>query len=236
MAKTLLDGVNEVLKKTAYLDSDSGLLQSLTDSSRQIYVDSAIQVLNECVDELYSVAGKAKPLALAEATITLATGDRDYALAQDLITLRREFHLIDETNNHLIGILPDDGYWQLVRVDIEQNDTGLPHAAAIRPTDGQLFMDRAPTANENGRVYKYRYDKDLELTLAADEFPFSNAVFRAIIPAAAELWKFYNHHEFTQGIFDASIARAARLLAQIPARDSWMPRVAGRNITDPLEP
>lgn len=234
MAKTLLDGVNEVLKKVDVLDSDSGLLTDLADSGKQTFIDLAVQVLNEVVDELYSTVNQPKPNQLAESTITLGTADRDYALASDLITLLPKFGLIDETNDHFITVLGEDGYRQLVMQDPDADDTGLPTTAAIRPTDGELYMDRAPTATENGRIYKYRYHKELELTVATDEFPFGNAVFRAIVPAAAELWKFYRHKESSAGVLKASLGRAARLVSKIPARDSYRPsRVA--NVTDPFD-
>lgn len=232
--KTLLDGINEVLKKAQLLDSDVGLLTTLTDSARQTFIDSAVQALNEVVDELYAALEVSKPMQLAENTITLATNDQDYALQTDLVTLRPEFHLIDETNNHTIYILGDGGYLKIIHGDLQQDDTGLPSCAALRPTDGQLFMDRKPTAVENGRIYKYRYDKDLELTAAADEFPFTNNVFRAVVPAAHELWKRNLHKDFDNAIFAASIGRAARLMTMIPARDSWQPTANGHNATDPF--
>lgn len=230
---TLLEGVNEVLKKADVLDA-SGELTSLTDSARQSYVDMAVQSLNEAVDHLYSLAEIPKPTSLGEATITLATDDRDYALDANLIVLRRDYHLIDETNNHTIFILGEDGYRQIILGDLEQDDTGLPSSAAIRPTDGELFMDRIPTSNENGRIYKYRFEKDLELTTAASTFPFSATVFRAIVPAAAELWRFYRHNEFNQGLFDSSMARAARYLLRLPTRNTWMPGAPQKNLTDPF--
>ena len=234
MSKSLLNGVNEVLKKAQVLDETAGLLTTLTDSARQTYIDAAVQALNEVVDELYAVLEVSKPKQLAESTITLATNDQDYALASDLVTLRREYLLIDETNNHFIEIMGDDGYQQIVLGDMELDDTGLPTYCAIRPTDGQLFMDRKPTSAENGRVYKYRYDKDLELSAAADEFPFTDPVFRAVVPAAAELWKRHRHKEFDSGIFTSSIGRAARLMTMLPARTSWQPRGSSDNATDPL--
>lgn len=230
---TLLQGVNDVLKKVDVLD-DGGELTTLTDTARQSYIDMAIQSLNESIDQLYSLSETPKPMVMGEATITLATGDRDYALDSSLVILRDDYHLIDETNNHIISILGDDGYRQIVHGDIEQDDTGLPSAAAIRPTDGELFMDRTPTSAFNGCEYKYRFEKDLELTAAADEFPFTDAVYRAIRPAAVELWRFYRHHEFNQGMFDGSMARAMRFLLRLPPKDTWMPGVS-HNATDPLE-
>jgi len=74
--KDLLNGVNEVLKKTDILDSDSGLLTSLTDSGKQVFIDTAVQVINETLDELYSTAQITKPNQLREATITLVADHR----------------------------------------------------------------------------------------------------------------------------------------------------------------
>lgn len=234
--KSLLNGVNEILKKVDIIEGDTGLLTSLTDSARQVFIDTAIQSANEVTDQLYSVLGDPKPQQLAENTITLVTNDQDYALQGDLVTLLPKFGLINEANNHVITILDDDdAYRKLIVGDLDQDDTGLPSAAAIRPTDGQLWMDRAPTAAFNGRVYKYRYNKELELVVAADTFPFGNTVFRAMMPAAAELWKLHRHKDFSQGMFDASMGRAARLIRGTPMRDSWQPGRAFANATDPFE-
>ena len=52
MAKTLLDGVNEVLKRVSLIQGDNAILTDLTDSSRQVYIDVAVQVWNESVDEI----------------------------------------------------------------------------------------------------------------------------------------------------------------------------------------
>lgn len=234
MAKTLLNGVNEVLKRASVLDSDAGELTSLSNDAHQTFIDIAVQVLNEIVDELYSVSQAPKPNQLKEDTITLAADDQDYALASDLVRIRPEYHLIDETNNHFITILGEDGYRQIILGDLEQDDTGLPHFAAIRPTDGELFMSRSPTADEAGRVYKYRYERELELTDAADEFPFSDSVFRAVVPAAVELFKLNQHREFSQPLLRSSLGRAARLFRQLPPRESWGPQRPGVNVTDPM--
>lgn len=235
MAKTLLNGVNEVLKKAKVLDADAGLLTSLTDSAKQMFIDSAVQAINEAMDVLFSVTQISKPLQLKEATITFVTGTKAYQLAADLVMLRREYHLIDQTNNHQIEIMDENGYWQIVRGDFEQDDTGLPSLAAIRPTDGYLVFERTPTSAENGRIYKYRYDKELELVDFDDTFPFNNTVFRALIPAATELWKLHHQQEFVTALYNNGIARAARALRQLPARTSWAaPRSTG-TVTDPFD-
>ena len=110
-SKTLLDGVNEVLKKVHIIQGDSGALTSLTDSGRQVYVDLAVQVWNEMIDDLYATSDMAYPQEIAQSTITLATSDRSYALAADVNQLRFPFK--DETNRQYIHEYPG-GYMRMI--------------------------------------------------------------------------------------------------------------------------
>ena len=177
--KTLLNGVNAVLRRVNILTGDTGELDSLTSSPRQVFIDTAIQVWNEATIQLYSSTSGALPTSITEATITLANGDRDYALASDLV--RIYWPLQDETNGREIEQYPG-GYMQMVNdQEIPTNYTGIPYYGVIRPTDGLLYLDAIPQATEAGLVYKYRYDKSLVLDTATDTFPFSDQVFQAMI-------------------------------------------------------
>ena len=90
--------------------------------------------------------------------------------------------------------------------------------------DGQLYVDFIPQAEEAGRVYTLRYDKDLELTLATDAFPFKDVVFRALTPAVAEMWKREkNNREHSPRLIKKHMALAAKLLNQNQQNDSWLP-------------
>lgn len=221
MAKTLLDAINQIFKRTAIIAGDAGALTSLTDTARQPSIDQAVQVINEAIDEIYSVSNVALPNQQKESTLTLATSTRAYTLATDLVKLRWPF--IDKTNNQRLHEYPG-GYNDILLGDPEQDDTGLPMYAAIRPTDGKLYLDRAPTSVENGRVYTYQYDKDTVLSLAADTMPFSDAVFRAMVPAWVQLFKRERRNEFDRDFYLLSIGRASRLLTQKNPRASWSPR------------
>ena len=219
MAKTLLNGVNEVMKRVAWIEGDSAELTSLTDSARQHVIDVIVQMWNEALDLLYDQSNVARPNELAENTITLATDDRDYALQSDLVQLR--FPLLDETNGFYIFEYPG-GYQPLVdSQQIPANFTGLPQLAAIRPSDGELYVDRIPTSAENGRVYKYRYDKDLELTTASSTMPFSDAVFRAMVPAVVQLYRRDSRNDFDAAIFQDQMGQAARFLSQKQLKTQW---------------
>ena len=231
--KTLLNAVNETFKRVQLIQGDSGLLTTLTDSARQIYIDSAVQLWNEAIDELYTTAEVPHPNELAESTITLVTSTRAYVLNASLIQLR--FPLLDETNGRFIEEYPG-GYMQLV---IDQpfpaNETGLANFAVIRPTDGYLYLDKIPTSVENGLVYKYRYDKTLELTAAASTVPFNDTVFRAMVPAVAELWKRNHQRDFDSAMYRASVGRASRLLTNKQLRESWLPVQIPVSNSDPFE-
>lgn len=221
MAKTLLDSVNEVMRRTGIIAGDSGVLTSLTDSPRQVFIDQARQVINEGVDELYSSSPLAMPNELKEGSFNLSTGVRAYSLAADLSILR--WPIIDRINNqfilHFVG-----GYEGLLILDPEQDDTGLPQVGVIRPTDGQLFLDRAPTIAQNGRQYFYQYEKQLGMTLATDTVPFDNDVWRAMVPAWVQLFKRELRGEFDRQLYGLSIGRAARLMIKTPARTHYSRR------------
>lgn len=221
MAKTLLNCVNEILKRSGFIAGDAGLLTSLTDSARQPAIDQAIQVVNEGIDELYSQSNEALPSQQAESSITLVAGTRAYTLNSAVVQLRWPF--IDRTNNQYLYEYPG-GYNAIIIADAEQDDTGLPYYAAIRPTDGYLYLDRIPTSTENGRVYYYQYDKSLTLSVYTDTVPFNDTVFTAMVPAWQQLWKREYRNQFDGEIYKQSVGRAARLLTLKQPRSSYNPR------------
>lgn len=230
--KTLLDGVNRVLIKVSEIESRD-TLTSLTDTSRQVFIDTAVDSWNETIDELYLLTRNPRPAAIKSRTLTLVDGQREYRLHSTMVTLRTDFHLIDETNNHTIALI-EDGYRSLVFGDIEEDDTGLPSCATINPETCKLRFDRTPTSVEAGRVYRYRFEKDMELNDATDLFPFHDTVFRALVGAVAEKWKYENRDAGDLGVYNKMLAQAASRLRQYPWRASWAPNRVRPNATDPF--
>jgi hypothetical protein len=208
-----------VLGRTNLIKTGS-LLSSLSDSGRQIYIDTAIQAANELLDELYSAAGAELPKSMGESSITLVNADRDYALATDLSQLL--WPLLDETNGRLLEKY-EAGYHALI---VEQlfpdNYTGVPDYALIRPTDGQLYLDRIPQTAEAGIIYKYRYIKDTVLSVLTDVFPCTDAAFRALVPAGAEIINRVHRQKFDQDMYAQSLGRAALLMTQQKPSDSYV--------------
>lgn len=234
MAKTLLNGVNDVMKRLGYIKGNSGELASLTDSQRQVTIDLTIQSWNEVIVEIYDASDTPFPNELAENTITLVTNDRDYVLQTDLVQIRWPF--TNQTNGNQIFEYPG-GYEQIYAdQSIPANFTGQPTLGAIRPIDGQLYLDRLPTAELNGDVYTYQYDKEVLLSAAADSMPFGDTVYSQLIMAVAELVKRDKEKSFDGGMYARRTGIAAGLLTQQQQRRHWTPIRGTRiNASDPLE-
>lgn len=221
MSKTLLDAVNEVFKRVNNIAGDANALTTLTDSARQHPIDITIQVVNEGIDELYSHSHLSLPNEQAQATITLVAAQQSYPLASNLVRLH--FPLIDKTNTEFIWKYPGD-YNDLLLLDPEDDDTGLPWWGVISPVNSQLYMNVIPTSIEAGRVYTYQYEKDLAMSLATDTVPFNNEVFRAMVPAWAQLYKREMKNEFDTDLYQQAIGRAAYMLSQTEPRTTYSPR------------
>jgi hypothetical protein len=122
-----------------------------------------VQVINEGIDALFAPGpSRCRRSRRPRRPSCWSPARAPTALATDLVALR--WPLIDKTNSQFISST------RRLRRDAaprpEQDDTGLP-LAAIRPTDGKLHLDRAPTSAEAGRTYTYQYDADQALSATA---------------------------------------------------------------------
>lgn len=234
---TLLDGVNRVLQRVGLIAGDQGELTTLVDSARQQEIDNAVQVWNEVIEDLYDLSKRAMPKESAEADITLQTGVREYDLPNNLVQIR--WPLIDETNNHYISQFPG-GFAKLRAYQVNPDEfTGRPYRAVISPITDKLYMEHIPTAAEDGSVYKLFYDKDISLSVAADEFPFRDVVFRSLTPAVIEAYQYYRKGKdvYVDATYQRSMAKAARYLRENVSPKQYIPRRTHNtdSVFDPFE-
>ncbi len=192
---------------------------SLSDSGKQVFIDTSVQAANELLDELFTSAEMDLPESIGETTITLVADDRDYALPSGLVQIL--WPLTDETNGRWISEYKEGYHRMIVNQQFPSNYTGIPNYAVIRPTDGELYMDRIPQSADAGLAYSMRYVKDTILDEATDSFPCTDACFRALVPAGAEIVKRVHKQSFDEAMFNLSIGRAARLLTQQKPRTSY---------------
>jgi hypothetical protein len=220
MAKTLLDGVNQVLLRANVIAGNAGLLSSLTNSALQHNIDVAVQVVNESIGRLYQYSNKSLPIEQAESSITLATGLREYALASDFIMMMWPFR--DRVNTQYLWEYTE-GYNAMLDLDPQQNQTGLPQWGVISPITGKLRVERAPTITENGHQYFYEYEKLLVMTAATDAMPFLDSVFWQMVPVWAELYSRGMRNAFDKGIYGEALGIASKLLTQEKQRTNYSP-------------
>lgn len=219
MAKTLLNGVNEVLKKCGIVSSTNAL-SSLTDSGKQLFIDQSVQAINETVRHLYLKCQEPMPKIVGTATLTLATDDRDYDLSITDLS-RIIWPIIDPDNDYFIWPYP--GGWNALRQEkpLAADWQGRAEYAVIRPSDGQLLLDLTPTSNENGLTYEVNYEKDGLMSSASDTFPFEDSTFTDLIPAITEKFKEVRNSNPDYGVMRMSLANAAKSLTQMYPRDRW---------------
>jgi len=237
MAKTLLNGVNEVLKRVSII-SETNKLSSLTNSGKQVFIDLVKQAWNESVDQLYSKARTMKPYQGEESSIVLVEGVRHYDLEEDLIQLRWPLH--EEQQGFYIDEYKG-GYEELRNIQTQPDSfTGQPFSAAISPIENQIYIDRVPTAEVAGYTYVYFYWRDTVLEKESDQFPFNDGVFRALVPYVAELYKINQKGiksstsaQVQNGTMTKAFGRALRMVKQTPADRSYIKRFGSRN-QDPL--
>lgn len=218
MTKTLLQGVNDVLDRVGIIDSN-GELGSLTNQGKQLFIDLAVQIWNETIDDVCNMMGDAHPGEPASTTITLVTGQREYDLPSDLVQLR--WPLIDQTNGHYIWEYPG-GYEEMRQDQMMPSEwEGLPHYAAINPVTGDLRMDRAPTSEVNGFAFDMLYDQDLAISAADDNFPFADSVYRALLPVVAEAWERRKRNDFDIEEHRKQLSRALHFANKSNRRTHW---------------
>lgn len=231
MAKTLLDGVNDVLKKAGII-STTNELSSLTNSGKQLFIDHAISAWNESVDQIYSISKVMKPKQGEEDSITLIENVRSYPLPCDLVQIH--WPLQEETEGLYIQEYPG-GYEDLRHSQTQpDNYTGQPTFAAIDPIEGDLYLNRIPTATEAGNEYKFFYWKDTGLSLGSDVFPFGDVVYRAMVPTVTEVFRYYNNNRFISDMSKFNFGRAVRALMKQPPRSRWISRGSRSRTTSVL--
>lgn len=220
MALTVLQYANLVANRAGIIRSD---WTALTSQSQQEDVDAFMSAINEFVDKMVFFSGAPRPVTVDTGSITLVTSDRSYAFASDFVALADEV-LVDETNgNYLLPYPARNGRtpFQTLRLDQPEpaNNTGLALYYAIDPETGELYLDAVPTANENGRVYKYLYTKETSFVTGSPSatFPFTDELLRQGIPAVIQIYNRDRRQSmYVANAMDESIAMAAALLSRQP--------------------
>lgn len=231
MAYTALQSVNALFKRVGVVGGDAGAITSFTDTTKQREIDVALQVWNEVIDEAYS-SGEFKG-EVDEGSITLVddsgnTARTEYSLASDFEKFVKPNVLVNAAKGYRLYPYPG-GYEQMFADQPDPTDyTGQPHRFVINPDSGNLRPDTHPQSGESGDVYKYLYEKRLNITAITDTFPFSDDAVDAMLSPVADLWRVIINREQREGNY-ARIAfvRGLKVMNQGQVRKAYGRR-AGR--------
>ncbi len=196
MATTLLSAVKSVLRRNQIIRSSDAdtKITSLTVDQYQVEIDNAVDAVQETMRELYDLM-ECAPHETKEGTITLVAGQREYDFPSDFIAVANPI-MVDQTDGRCLTEYPG-GYKSMFNAQLEpSNYTGMPSRWAINPVTSKFRVDFEPTAEEAGTVFTFIYTAPVEVTTAAQEFPFSDYVTKDLIVAAGETFKeIYNAGE-----------------------------------------
>ena len=213
--QTLLQEVNEVLKRAKIIQDTSGELTTLTDSSIQSSIDLCVSAWNDTLDELMRTdvfRGET-----SEATLTLATDTREYSFESDFVKFANlPATMIDQTNGNTLTPYP--GGFDQMRLDqlTPANFTGLPRRYTVNPSSDKIRVDASPNSAENGRAYVYDYEKTTNIILAASTFPINNEAVFALRSAVSQWFDMLRKGEMKEGVYQMSMARAAHQINPKP--------------------
>ena len=129
--------------------------------------------------------------------------------------------MINESDGSVLIHYP--GGWDQMRWDQLQpsQHVGKPVNWAMNKVTGKFELDTAPTATNNGDVYKYIYNKRTDLSGTTDTFPILDEAVDTLIPAVVQLWSRDRKKEFDQAQFAASMSRATKMIRQRPMRSHY---------------
>lgn len=217
MATTFLQAVNATLKRVGIIQGDSGALSSFTDSGRQTDVDVMLDAWNDVIAELYKAGDF--PGEQEENSFTLSSGTGEYTLATDYTRILG--NPICVARNLIIEKWPGT-FAELREAQPDPSDfTGQPNYWVINPTNDKIRLDRQATADEDGDVYTYINEKRINMSATGDTFPFSDEVVDALKPAVCQVWSADQKSQFNEGIYQASMSRAAQLLSRDRKSDRY---------------
>lgn len=176
-----ITGLNRLLRTERIIKGDDDDITTFDDTQHQADIELAqIAIQNELVA---CVADRLIGYEEATATITSVASTTTYALATDFVRFAgKQPMLYDTTNNR--QIFEYRGGKDALELDIPNyaSQTGDPFAFYFEPdSTKKISLYHTPDSTNAGKVYTYRYEKDVSVTTSTATIPFVNDI---------EAWQF----------------------------------------------
>ncbi len=229
---TIKDLSNLSLKRAGVIRSDITFATTLTQAEHQHDIDVMLQCINEVLAELtfYGVID----FKLVSGTITMVAGTDTYELNKTFTGFHSDY-MYDLTNNYYItryqGSAKD---WQKYKDFVGQTaQQGQPlwfyESSSGNSSGGDshnwVEVYPIPDAQADGYVYTFYYREGVipndnagnepaytSTTTASTPLPVTDMVAHMLVPAIAELWRFYRTETFQPAIYSRSMSVATRAM------------------------
>ena len=218
---TLLDMVNNTMRRAGLIDSVDEVLADLTEDALQVDIDMMIDAINDVIREMHSIADLL-PWQTSIGTITLADGTKEYAGPTNFMAMSSSrLQRLDEG----MFISPyKGGYEQMFHDQTDPSQyTGQPTEWALNPVTDTIRLNATPGASEAGHVYSFLYSAEIYMSTAAQEFPFNDAVTHALQPAIVEAYRQMSDgdEEYSPITKVRSLSQAIKRLTHAPDRERY---------------
>lgn len=203
---TFLDCVNRILRTNSVIGADDDDLTSFNEVQHVATLQIAIIAIQTTLTSLTS--DRLIPYEEGDGTITLVDGQRLYDLPADFIRFKgqRPFLLkLDSSSNSentTVNLYPG-GEEKLRRQILDYREqSGEPRwFYEVNAATKQIGVYHVPDSDIAGTVYRFPYEKEIYVELAADTLPFTtNQEWHAFADMAARRFQFMFTSQPMQGL------------------------------------
>ena len=190
---TFVDAVNRILRIEGIISGDDDEIADFT-STQHV---ASIQVAKIAIqNEIAYFADELKlPYERTTGTVTATTSTRTYSLPTDFIRFTAEPMLwevgSDGEVDHTFVSRVDEDHVRRVDASYETLEGTPTWFYFIGSTTYQIGLYPVPDSGNNAQIYKFWYDKSINVTTSTDSVPFiTTEQFNAFCNSAARQFKF----------------------------------------------
>lgn len=213
---TFLEAINRILRVTTVMQHDDPDITSFTQNQHAATISLARQAVQHVTNEL--TADRFLYPESARTEITLVSGTRTYSLASDFVRFEDKAPWFQR----LTGASGTDAQSQFLReypggeevlkkhVPAYTSQTGTPQWYYFTD-DQEVGIYPVPSTDDNGKLYRYDYQKDVMPESESDSLPVqSTSMGYAFVDMAARVFTFLFTTQPLEGLMNDSIYKTSK--------------------------
>lgn len=231
---TFLEAVNLILRINTFIAGDDDDLTSFSDTQHRATLNLAKIAVKSTLNEL--IADRLIPYEETDGNMTLVGDQRLYDLPSDFVRfvgsapffLKLEGAIGSDSANQFVYEYPggeDQLRWHVLDY---RSQSGTPQwFYIVNGTSKRIGLYPVPDSDDNGKVYRFPYQKDVTVTTEADSLPFhTDQEAQAFVDMAARYMKFLIEklpaaQLYQDPVFRTSKSALMALMKPIKSKESY---------------